>query len=109
MKLKIRDAGKVRVVELRGSMTIGVGDDNLMEAVERLLDEGRERIVIHLKHVPYVDSAGANMLIHCTKTAKEKGADIHLAEPSKKVEEILGKFPHNLKIFDSEVTAVGSF
>ena len=91
MKLEIRDAGKTRVVELRGSMTHGVGDDNLQEAVERLLDEGRDRIVIHLKHVPFVDSAGAGMLTRCTKIAMEKGAAMHLAEPSKKVAQSLAE------------------
>lgn len=109
MKLSVRDAGKVRVIELRGSMTIGSGDSDLKNAVERLLDEGRDRIVIQMAEVPYVDSTGANMLIHCTKVAGERGAMVHLAAPSRKVTEILGKFPHNLQIFEDEVKAVGSF
>ena len=109
MKLKIKEIGKVGILELHGHITLGSGDQALRGAVQELFEGGKNQIVINLRHAKRVDSAAVGEMVSCTRAAQAKGGSVKLAEPSQEVRDILGKFPYILLVFDSEEEAVRSF
>jgi anti-sigma B factor antagonist len=111
MKASVRHQGKVTVVDLSGKITIGDGDLKLREAVNALLDEGRKSVVLNLKSVSYMDSAGIGELVACYKRAAEKGAKLKLLNPGGKVQDllILTRLQEIFEIFRDESDAIDSF
>jgi anti-sigma B factor antagonist len=111
MKASVRHQGKVTVVDLSGKITIGDGDLKLREAVNALLDEGRKSVVLNLKSVSYMDSAGIGELVACYKRAAEKGAKLKLLNPGGKVQDllVLTRLQEIFEIFRDESDAIDSF
>jgi anti-sigma B factor antagonist len=111
MKLSVKDAGNVKIIELKGRLTMGQPTGALAETVKGLLAGGHPKIVINLSGVEYVDSMGIGELVATKKRAVEKGGDALLLMPSKTVYNVLSIVSLHLifKIFDDEAQAVGSF
>lgn len=111
MKATVKEAGKVRVIELKGRITLGAGDLDLRKAVQDQLDKGNTSIVLNLQGVEYIDSAGLGELVACKKRAAAKGGDVKLIMPSESVYKVLSIVSLHLvfEIFDSEAKAIGSF
>jgi anti-sigma B factor antagonist len=111
MKVTVKEAGKVRVIELKGRITLGAGDLDLRKAVQEQLDKGNTSVVLNLQGVEYIDSAGLGELVACKKRATAKGGDVKLIMPSESVYKVLSIVSLHLvfEIFDSEAKAIGSF
>jgi anti-sigma B factor antagonist len=111
MKATVKEAGKVRVIELKGRITLGAGDLDLRKAVQDQLDKGNTSIVLNLQGVEYIDSAGLGELVACKKRSTAKGGDVKLVMPSESVYKVLSIVSLHLvfEIFDSEAKAIGSF
>jgi hypothetical protein len=54
----IRDAGDVKIVELKGKITIGSGDLQMREAIHTALSGGCKKILVSMKEVTTIDSSG---------------------------------------------------
>ena len=89
MKAKVRQIGKVAVVDLSGKITIGAGDVQLRESVVELLEKGDRNILLNLERVSYMDSAGIGELVACYKRAKEREGVVKLVNPTGKVYDLL--------------------
>ena len=89
MKVNIRSEGDVSVVDLSGKITIGEGDVVLRETVETLLKEGRNKLLLNLARISYMDSAGIGELVACYKRSRDKGGQLKLLNPSGKVYDLL--------------------
>ena len=76
MKIVERQVGDVVILDLHGKILIGEGDDALRDAVTRLVDSGKTKILLNLGDVPYVDSAGLGALIGGIRRARELGGDV---------------------------------
>jgi len=111
MKATVKEAGKVRVIELKGRITLGAGDLELRKAVQDQLDKGNTSIILSMQGVEYIDSAGLGELVACKKRAAAKGGDVKLVMPSESVYKVLSIVSLHLvfEIFDSEAKAIGSF
>ena len=111
MKATVKEAGKVRVIDLKGRITLGAGDLDLRKAVQDQLDKGHTSIVLNLQGVEYIDSAGLGELVACKKRSTAKGGDVKLVMPSESVYKVLSIVSLHLvfEIFDSEAKAIGSF
>jgi anti-sigma B factor antagonist len=111
-RVSVREAEKVRIVDVSGKFIIGGPELELREAVKRILEDGHTRIVVNLKDVTMIDSAGIGELIACKfRVQKQEGA-IHLVKPSKDIAfkpMIIADLTWAFNIFDDELTAVGSF
>ena len=112
MKIEIRDADQVRILDLHGRLVLGQPEDTLKDNVLRLLAEGHRQILVNLHGVPYVDSAGIGQLAACKKRVLEKKGAIkvlwtdgryHLAVDTI----IMLMFPDAL--FEDESRALASF
>ena len=65
MKTNVRDSGGVQVVELKGKITIGSGDVQLRETINKLVDSGKKNILVDMKEVTTIDSSGIGELVGC--------------------------------------------
>jgi len=113
MQLEIRErtSGDVTILEMTGKITIGEGSVQLRDAVSKLLEAGRNRIILHLSGVTYVDSSGIGELVSRYTTTKNTGGRLKLLNLPKKIKDLLmiTKLLTVFEIFEDEQTAIESF
>ena len=111
MKIVERQVGDVVILDLQGKILIGEGDDQLREAVTKLVDSGKTKILLNLAEVPYVDSAGLGEVVRCYTTASRKGGKLKLLNLTKKIQDLLAitKLLTVFETYDSEEEAAKSF
>lgn len=111
MKIVERQVGEVIILDLRGKIMIGEGDDALRDAVAKLVDGGKSKILLNLADVPYVDSAGLGEIVRCYTTVSKNGGRLKLINLTKKIQDLLAitKLLTVFETFDAEDEAVRSF
>lgn len=111
LKITAREAGKVRILELKGQIKIGEEMVQLKNAVDRMIHEGQFRVVLNMKDVEWIDSSGLGELIACHTRARRASGDIKLCCLHKRVLDIIivvGLHKY-FEIYDDCMMAVGSF
>jgi anti-sigma B factor antagonist len=113
--IKARQVGSVTILDADGKGRIGLrfGGSTvpLPKAVQSLLDEGRNQIVLNLAGVVYIDAGGLGELISTYVTVNEYGGRIKLLNLTEVLRELM-KTTKLLSIFDvynSESEAMDSF
>ena len=111
MKIVERQSGDVVILDLEGKIMIGDGDDVLREAVSKLVESGKTKLVLNLGEVPYVDSAGLGEIVRCYTTVSRKGGKLKLLNLTKKIRDLLSitKLLTVFETYESEADAVSSF
>ena len=111
MKIVERQVGDVIILDIQGKILIGEGDDALREAVTRLVEGGKKKILLNLAEVPYVDSAGLGEVVRCYTTVSRDGGKLKLVNLTKKIQDLLAitKLLTVFETYDSEEQAVSSF
>ncbi len=111
MKIVDREVGDVTILDLKGKILIGEGDDALRDAITRLTDAGKTRILLNLADVPYVDSAGLGEIVRCYTTVSRKGGRLKLINLTKKIQDLLSitKLLTVFETYDNEQDAIKSF
>ena len=111
MKIVERQVEDVTILDLHGKILIGEGDDALRDAVTRLVDGGRTKLLLNLADVPYVDSARLGEIVRCYTTVSRKGGRLKLVNLTKKIQDLLAitKLLTVFETYDSEDEGVRSF
>ena len=111
LSLKERQSGEVTILDLSGKITIGEGSVQLREAVRKLLDEGKKKVLLNLGDVSYVDSSGIGELVSSYTTTNNSGGQLKLLNLTKKIQDLLmiTKLLTVFETYDNEETAVASF
>jgi anti-sigma B factor antagonist len=111
MHLEVRQSRDVVILDLRGRLTAGLGDQILREAIDELLAEDRRRILLNLSEVAFVDSAGLGELVAGLKTAHRFGAELKLLNVGDRVYSTLemARLLPTFEIYSDEEEAVRSF
>jgi anti-sigma B factor antagonist len=111
MKITERQVGDVFILDVSGKIQIGEGDDALREAMARLVDTGKTKILLNLADVPYVDSAGLGEVVRCYTMVLRKGGRLKLVNLTKKIKDLLAitKLLTVFETFESEGDAIKSF
>ncbi|HWP44411.1 MAG TPA: STAS domain-containing protein [Blastocatellia bacterium] len=111
LNINERSAGDVTILDLSGKITIGEGSVQLREAVRRLLDAGKKKILLNLGDVSYVDSSGIGELVSSYTTTNNNGGQLKLLNLTKKIQDLLmiTKLLTVFETFDNEEAAVASF
>ena len=111
MEIESRVAGDVILLDLKGKMILGEGDELLKDKVSSLIQQGHRKILLNLAAVPYVDSAGLGEIVRTYTTVSRIGGSLKLLNLTKRVHDLLA-IPRLLTVFetfDSEDDAVRSF
>jgi len=111
MKIVERPVGDTVILDLHGKILIGEGDDALREAVTKLVDSGKTKILLNLADVPYVDSAGLGEIVRCYTTVSKKGGKLKLLNLTAKIRDLLAitKLLTVFETYDNEEEAIKSF
>ena len=111
LTIKDRQNGEVTILDLSGKITIGEGSVQLREAVRKMLDDGKKKLLLNLGDVSYVDSSGIGELVSSYTTTNNNGGQLKLLNQTKKIHDLLTitKLLTVFETFDNENTAVASF
>ena len=101
----------VTVLMLAGRVTLGDESSQLRTKLKELLGKGKTRLVLDLAEVSYIDSAGLGTLVAGFTSAQNQGANLKLANLTKRFKEQLNitKLVTVFDVFDSIPDAVKSF
>ena len=111
MQIQERAVGDVMVLDLKGKITLGEGDELLKDKVNSLVNQGHKKIVLNLADVPYIDSAGLGEVVRTYTTVSRQGGSLKLLNLTKRITDLLSitKLLTVFETFDSENEAVRSF
>jgi anti-sigma B factor antagonist len=111
MQIEERMVGDVVVLDLKGKITLGEGDELLKDKVNSLVNQGHKKIVLNLADVPYIDSAGLGEVVRTYTTVSRQGGSLKLLNLTKRITDLLSitKLLTVFETFDSENEAVRSF
>ena len=111
MQILERSVGDVVVLDLKGKITLGEGDELLKDKVNSIVSQGRRKIVLNLAEVPYLDSAGLGEVVRAYTTVSRQGGSLKLLNLAKRITDLLSitKLLTVFDTFDSEDEAVRSF
>ena len=107
----VRQADDVTIVDLGGRVTLGDASCTLRKTVRDLIQRGERRILLNLKDVTYIDSAGLGELVGSYATMTNRGGQIKLLHAGNKVGDVLRATKLSLvfESFADEAEALRSF
>ncbi len=108
---KTRRVGNVAIVDLSGKITLGENTGILRDELRSLLAQGNKNIVLNMKDVNYVDSAGLGELVGAYTTAANQGGAVKLLHMQGKMRDLMQitKLHTIFPSFEDEKQAVSSF
>jgi len=111
MEIVERTVSDVTVLDLKGKMTLGEGDELLKDKINSLLAAGKKKLLLNLEAVPYIDSAGLGEVVRTYTTVSRQGGSLKLLNLTKRIEDLLSitKLLTVFDTFDSEAEAVQSY
>ena len=111
MQIDERTVGDVMVLDDKGKVTLGEGDEMLKDKVNSLVNQGHKKIVLNLAEVPYIDSAGLGEIVRTYTTVSRQGGNLKLLNLTKRITDLLSitKLLTVFETYDSEPDAIRSF
>ena len=111
LDVKERQAGDVTILDLSGEVRIGEGAVALRDSIRNLADQGKNKVLLNLAGVKYMDSTGVGELIANYTTITRQGGQLKLLSLTDRIQNLL-VITKLLTVFDSydnEAEALKSF
>ena len=111
MEIAERTVNDVMILDLKGKMTLGEGDELLKDKINSLLSQGKKKLLLNLEGVPYIDSAGLGEVVRTYTTVSRQGGSLKLLNLTKRIEDLLSitKLLTVFETYDSETEAIQSY
>jgi anti-sigma B factor antagonist len=111
MRIVERRIGDVTILQLIGRLELDSGDAILRDAINRLVGAGQVKLVLDMKEVTRLDSAGIGMLVSKYLTARRSGGTIKILHPTERTDHLMDitKLHTVFEVFTDEESAVKSF
>jgi anti-sigma B factor antagonist len=111
MLIEERIVGDVTILDLKGKMTLGEGDELLKDKVNSLIHQGQKKLLLNLEGVPYIDSAGLGEIVRTYTTVSRQSGSLKLVNLTKRINDLLAitKLTTVFETFDTEAEALKSF
>jgi len=112
MDIAERTSGSVVILDLHGKITLGDGGDVALKSkIAGVLQNGHKFILLNLRDVTYVDSAGLGEIVQAYASASKNGGKLKLLGMPKRVRDLLAitKLLPIFEAFEDEDAAVQSF
>ena len=111
MVIEERVIGDVTILDLKGKMTLGEGDELLKDKINSLIHQGQKKLHLNLEGVPYIDSAGLGEIVRTYTTVSRQGGNLKLVNLTKRITDLLSitKLLTVFETFDNEPEALKSF
>jgi len=106
-----KEISGVTVLQLAGRITLGEESNQLRTKLKDILSQGKTRLVLDLAEITYIDSAGLGTLVAGFTSAQNQGANLKLANLTKRFSEQLNitKLVTVFDVYDSVEGALKSF
>ena len=111
MQTAVRQIGGISVVDVWGGITSGSNSAMLREVVSSLLEKGRKHVLLNLRGVEYIDSAGLGELVRTYTTLQRRGGQFKIVNRNPQVQDLF-KATMLHKVFDVheyEASAIPAF
>ena len=111
MQIDERVVDGVTILDLKGKMTLGEGDELLKDKINSLIQQDRKQLVLNLAAVPYIDSAGRAEIVRTYTTVSRQGGKLKLLNLTKRITDLLAitKLLTVFETYESEADALKSF
>lgn len=111
MQIEERVVNDVTILDLKGKITLGDGDEALKDKINSLVLQNRKRILLNLADVPYIDSAGLGEVVRTYTTVSRQGGQLKLVNLTKRITDLLSitKLLTVFETFESEADALKSY
>ena len=111
MEIVERTVNDVTVLDLKGKMTLGEGDELLKDKINSLLAAGKKKLLLNLEAVPYIDSAGLGEVVRTYTTVSRQGGSLKLLNLTKRITDLLSitKLLTVFDTYDNEAEAIKSY
>jgi anti-sigma B factor antagonist len=111
IKTSTRMIGDVIIVDTIGELRLGEGTDTIRTLVRGLIEQGYKHILLNLRDVRHIDSAGVGELMSCYTSARNQGGQLKLMNLSKNVHNLLQitKLYTIFEVVDDESAVASSF
>ena len=111
MHVEIRKSDAVVIVDLKGKLTAGLGDQILRETIDALLAANWKKVLLNLSEVTTLDSAGLGELVAGLRRAKGMGASLKLLNANERVHSTLyiARLLPIFETYQSEKDALAAF
>lgn len=111
LDIKERQAGDVTVLDMNGTIRMGAGSGVLRDAIRKLVSGGKNKILLNLGGVRYIDSSGIGELIASYTTVSKGGGQMKLLNLTDKVQDLLviTKLLTVFDVYENEADALSSF
>ncbi len=108
MDIDERTVDGVTILDLKGQMTLGAGDALLKDKINSLIQQERNRIILNLGQVTYIDSASLGVIVGGFTTVTNRGGKLVLLNLTTRIEDLLSitKLLTVFETFDSEAEAL---
>jgi len=108
MQVTTRDTGDAVVLSLDGRLVLEDVEAQLRGAIDGLIEQGRVRLVLNLRDVAYIDSAGLGFLVSKYVSVHRRGGNMVLVGVSPRVAHVLAitRLSQVFEVFASEEEAV---
>jgi anti-sigma B factor antagonist len=111
MKITVRQSGDVTILDLKGKITIGIGDVALRDSIAQQLQEGKRNLVLNTADVSTIDSSGVGELVAAYTTVTNRDGRLKLLKLPPKLQDILQitQLITVFEVFEDEPSAIKSF
>ena len=111
MQIEERVVNEVTILDLKGKITLGEGDEALKDKINSLIHQGRKKILLNLEGVPYIDSAGLGEIVRTYTTVSRQGGQLKLVNLTKRITDLLAitKLLTVFETFETEPEALKSY
>ena len=110
LRVQTQISGDVFILRCNGRIVFGDECAVLRERVVNMLP-GTPKIILDLKGVDHIDSGGLGMLVGLLVSARNRGGELKLASPRKRVKDVLRRTNLNtiFRVYDNNDEAVAAF
>ena len=111
LEIKERHAGGITILDLEGNIIFGEGSAALRKEIRRLIEEGKDKLLLNLTNVSLIDSSGLGELVSAFVAVSRVGGQIKLLNVTQNVHSLLGvtSLTAVFEIYDDESKALDAF
>lgn len=88
MDIIVRESGDIRIIDLKGRLDTGTSP-TAESAINKILDEGCQKLAINLSGTDYISSSGLRVLLATAKKISTMKGKFKICQPNEVVKEIL--------------------
>jgi anti-sigma B factor antagonist len=109
--MKNSEVNGVSVIELDGRIVLGEESNSLREKLKSLVAAGKNKIVLNMANIKYIDSSGLGALVAAHVSAKAQGSSVRLCNLGQKFGEVMlvTRLLTVFDVYDSQAAAISSF